>query len=52
MKMPRSMQEREKEEGKKPYHKPAIVFSRKVEARAVQCVKAGDSCGPGGPLTS
>jgi hypothetical protein len=37
---------------KKPYEKPAIVHSEKVEARAVQCSKATDSCGPGGPVTS
>lgn len=38
---------------KKPYEKPAIIHSEKVEARAVQCAKSSDSaCGPNGPLTS
>jgi len=37
---------------KKPYVKPAIIHSEKVEARAVQCMKADDSCGPSGPITS
>jgi hypothetical protein len=37
---------------KKPYEKPAIVFSNKTEARAVQCAKANDVCGPSGPIDS
>jgi hypothetical protein len=37
---------------KKPYEKPAIVHSQKVEARAVQCAKANDTCSPSGPLDS
>jgi hypothetical protein len=37
---------------KKPYQKPAIIHSEKVEARAVQCSKSDASCGPNGPLTS
>jgi hypothetical protein len=38
---------------KKPYEKPAIVYSEKVEARAVTCSKSDEStCGPGGPITS
>jgi len=37
---------------KKPYVKPAIIHSEKVEARAVQCAKTDDSCGPSGPITS
>jgi hypothetical protein len=37
---------------KKPYEKPAIIHSEKVEARAVQCSKNNDSCGPSGPVTS
>lgn len=38
---------------KKPYEKPAIIHSEKVEARAVQCAKADDAtCGPNGPVTS
>ncbi|HEV8376785.1 MAG TPA: hypothetical protein VGR38_11210 [Candidatus Polarisedimenticolia bacterium] len=41
--------EREKKE---PYRKPEIVFSQKVEARAVVCAKANDVCIPSGPLFS
>jgi hypothetical protein len=37
---------------KKPYEKPAIIHSEKVEARAVQCSKSTDSCGATGPVTS
>ena len=37
---------------KKPYEKPAIVHSQKMEARAVQCAKSGDNCGPSGPINS
>ncbi len=37
---------------KKPYTKPAIILSLKVEARAVECAKANDVCAPTGPLTS
>ena len=38
---------------KKPYEKPAIIHSEKVEARAVQCAKSdAAACGPNGPLTS
>jgi hypothetical protein len=38
---------------KKPYEKPAIIHSEKVEARAVQCAKSdAGSCGPNGPITS
>ena len=38
---------------KKPYVKPAIVASEKVEARAAICSKATDgACGPSGPITS
>lgn len=37
---------------KKPYTKPAIIFSLKVEARAVSCARSDDTCGPTGPLFS
>ena len=37
---------------KKPYVKPAIIHSEKVEARAVICSKSTDACGPSGPITS
>lgn len=37
---------------KKPYTKPVIILTLKVEARAVECAKADDSCGPVGPSTS
>jgi len=37
---------------KKPYVKPAIIHSEKVEARAVVCSKNNEACGPNGPITS
>jgi len=37
---------------KKPYEKPAIIHTEKVEARAVQCSKSNDTCGSTGPITS
>jgi hypothetical protein len=37
---------------KKPYEKPAIIHSEKVEARAVTCSKSNDSCNAPGPITS
>ena len=37
---------------KKPYLKPAIIHTEKVEARAVICSKADETCGPSGPITS
>jgi hypothetical protein len=37
---------------KKPYAKPAIILSLRIEARAVECAKANDVCSPIGPLTS
>jgi hypothetical protein len=37
---------------KKPYTKPAIVVSLKVESRAVTCSKANDTCGSTGPVES
>ena len=37
---------------KKPYVKPAIIHTEKVEARAVVCTRSDDTCGPSGPITS
>jgi len=37
---------------KKNYERPAIVHTEKLEARAVQCSKADDSCAAGGPIQS
>jgi len=37
---------------KKPYTKPAIMVSLKMESRAVQCSKANDTCAATGPITS
>jgi len=37
---------------KKPYEKPAIIHTEKIEARATSCIKINDgSCGAG-PITS
>ena len=36
---------------KKTYERPAVVHTEKLEARAVVCDKADDSCG-GGTLQS
>jgi hypothetical protein len=37
---------------KKPYEKPAVIHTEKIEARAVTCTKADPaSCGAG-PITS
>jgi hypothetical protein len=36
---------------KKTYEKPTIVHTEKLEARAVACTKANDSCGAG-PIQS
>ena len=36
---------------KKTYERPVIVHTEKLEARAVTCAKAGDSCGAG-PIQS
>jgi hypothetical protein len=44
--------EREGGNLKKPYAKPAILHSVKIEARAVQCAKVTDACGVTGPLDS
>ncbi len=35
---------------KKSYERPAIVHTEKLEARAIACAKANDSCG--GPIQS
>ena len=38
---------------KKPYEKPAIIHTEKIEARAVTCSKSNDACATaGGPLSS
>jgi len=37
---------------KKTYERPAIIHTEKLEARAVMCMKADESCGPGGPIQS
>ena len=37
---------------RRPYRKPEIVYTQKVEVRAVQCSKADDVCGVGGPVDS
>jgi len=44
--------EREGGNLKKPYAKPVILHSVKIEARAVECAKASEVCGPGGPVNS
>lgn len=36
---------------KKTYERPVIVHTEKLEARAVTCSKASDSCGAG-PIQS
>ena len=36
---------------KKSYEKPAVIHTEKLEARAVVCDKADESCG-GAPLQS
>lgn len=38
---------------KKNYERPAIIHTEKLEARAVQCMKADDGCGADmGPIQS
>ena len=38
---------------KKPYEKPAIIWTEKIEARAVVCSKGDDTCRvSGGPINS
>ncbi len=34
---------------KKPYEKPAIIHTAKIEARAVTCAKTDDACAGVGP---
>jgi len=37
---------------KKPYEKPAIIHTAKIEARAVSCSKSDDTCASRGPVQS
>ena len=37
---------------KKPYEKPAIIHTEKIEARAASCSKSNDACANQGPITS
>jgi hypothetical protein len=37
---------------RKPYQKPAVVHSEKIEGRATTCQKADATSCPGGPITS
>jgi len=38
---------------RKPYEKPRIIYSEKIEARAVDCAKQGGNPGcVSGPITS
>jgi hypothetical protein len=37
---------------KKTYERPAVVHTEKLEARAVVCDKADDTCAAGGSLQS
>ena len=37
---------------KKSYERPAIIHTEKLEARAVMCQKADDSCNSPGPIQS
>jgi len=37
---------------KKPYEKPAIIHTAKIEARAVTCAKTDDQCTSRGPQSS
>jgi hypothetical protein len=37
---------------KKPYERPAIVHTEKLEARATACAKADDTQCAGGPIQS
>ena len=37
---------------KKSYERPAIIHTEKLEARAVLCSKADDSCVSSGPIQS
>ena len=42
----------EAEQMKKTYERPAIIHTEKLEARAVLCSKADDSCVASGPIQS
>ena len=37
---------------KKNYERPAVIHTEKLEARAVTCNKADDSCAAGGAIQS
>jgi len=37
---------------KKTYERPAIIHTEKLEARAVMCMKATDTCASQGPIQS
>lgn len=37
---------------KKPYEKPAIVWTEKLTIRAVTCAASDDACATRGPITS
>ncbi len=37
---------------KKIYERPAIIHTEKLEARAVSCAKADDTCSAGGAVQS
>ncbi len=43
---------REKEDEKRPYEKPVIVYSDKIYGRAIRCARQDDIACPGGPITS
>jgi len=36
---------------KKTYERPAVIYTEKLEARAVACTKSTDACGSG-PIQS
>jgi hypothetical protein len=37
---------------KKSYERPAVIHTEKLEARAIACNKANDSCNSGGAIQS
>lgn len=37
---------------KKPYARPAVIHTEKLEARAVVCSKSDDGCASSGPVQS
>lgn len=41
-----------KQESRKEYFPPKIIHTEKIEARAVACSKATDSCASSGPIQS